>query len=295
MLDLRQLRQFVAVAESQHVGRAAERLNMSQSPLSRQIQQLEAALGLSLFERVRKRVRLTREGHAFLAEARALLAQAERVEARARQAGRGEAGTLAVGYVAGAVHAGVLPAALRRLQALRPALRIELKALRSAAQCEALRRREIDCAVLYNPPAAADPDLLSRHLLDEALMLAVPADHPLATAPAVLPGDVAALPWIGRPPGLNPEADARMLGACAACGFTPDHRAEANDPATCLSLVAAGLGVAPVQASLGGATPPGVVLREIPWFPLTVRIHAAWRREDPRPLVAELVGLLAEG
>lgn len=293
MLDLRQLRQFVAVAEAEHVGRAAERLNMSQSPLSRQIQQLEASLGLSLFERVRKRVRLTREGRAFLAEARALLAQAERMEARARHVGRGEAGTLAVGYVAGAAHARLLPAALRRLQAPRPALRIELKAQRSGAQREALRRHEIDCGVLYNPPAADDPDLASRHLLDEALLLAVPADHPLATAPAVGPADLAGLAWIGPPRGVNPDADARLLGACAACGFAPDHRIEANDPTTSLSLVAVGLGIALAQASLRSVTPPGVALREIPWFPLSVRLHAAWRRDDPRPLVGELVALLA--
>ena len=134
MIDLRQLRQFVAVAEAEHVGRAAEVLAMSQSPLSRQIMQLEASLGLPLFERVRKRVRLTREGRGFLDEARALLAQAERLEAQARRIGRGDAGTLTLGYVEGAVHAGVLPAVLRQFRAPRRDIRIELQALRSPSR-----------------------------------------------------------------------------------------------------------------------------------------------------------------
>jgi DNA-binding transcriptional LysR family regulator len=293
MLDLRQLRQFVAVAESEHVGRASEALHMSQSPLSRQIMQLEGLLGLTLFERAKKRLRLTAQGREFLLEARNLLAQAERVEARARRAGRGESGTLAIGYVDAAVHAGILPAALRRFRAQRPEVEVELRALRSAPQIEALLQREIDCGFLHTPPENSDRHLSQARLVGEKMLLAIPADHPLAGRKSVKPKDLDGLPWIDRPRELNPDANDRLLHACMAAGFRPDLRFEATDPATSLGLVAAGVGFAFVQASMRSTVPlRGVVLVEIPWLALSIDIHVVWRREDPNPLVTALIALL---
>ena len=130
-MELQQLRYFVAVAETEHVGRAAERLHISQSPLSRQIRQLEEQLGLQLFERIKQRVRLTPAGRDFLAEARDLLAQAERVEERARQVGKGEACSLAIGYCEGVIHNGTLPAALRCWQCTRAPVSSAIKILRA--------------------------------------------------------------------------------------------------------------------------------------------------------------------
>ncbi|MET0333821.1 MAG: LysR family transcriptional regulator [Rhizobacter sp.] len=152
MLDLQQLRYFVAVAETENVGQAAELLHISQSPLSRQVQQLEARLGLVLFTREKKRLRLTAAGQEFLVEARALLAHAQRVQQRGEEAGRGEAGTLVVGYVAGAVHAGVLGAALRRFRTQVPGARLQLRSLRSVEQFDALARGELDVGYTYAPP-----------------------------------------------------------------------------------------------------------------------------------------------
>ena len=286
MLNLRQLRQFVTVAELEHVGQAAAALNMSQSPLSRQVMQLEGILGLRLFERFKKRVRLTAEGQAFLEEARALLAQADRVEARARRAGRGEAGTLVVGYVDGAVHTGALPTALRLFQKPRPDVRIELRALRSAAQIEALRRREIDCGFLYTPPTDGD-DLTVIDVAREAMVLAMPANHPLASKKTILPRHLHGAPWIDRPRVLNPAAHDRFMRACEGAGFTPDLRFESTDLATSLGLVAAGLGLALVQASTRRlAMPPGVVLFNVPWLELPVEIYFVRRKDDPSALVA---------
>ena len=129
MIDLRQLKYFVVVAEEEHVGRAAERLHISQSPLSRQIAQLEERLGLTLFERSQQRIRLTADGQTFLAETRSLLTHANRLESLGKRLGRGEDGGLCIGYIENAMHSGVLSTALRTLRVSRPNVHIALYSL----------------------------------------------------------------------------------------------------------------------------------------------------------------------
>lgn len=180
MLDLRQLRYFVAVAEAEHVGRAAEQLHISQSPLSRQIAQLEKNLGLTLFERSQQRIRLTSDGRVFLTEAHALLRHADRLENLGRRLGRGEEGGLCIGYVADAMHTGVLPTALRTLRDQRPGIHVALYDQESAEQFEGLRQRSLDIALVRTPPSEDDPDLNTAPLLQDPLLLALPAEHPLA-------------------------------------------------------------------------------------------------------------------
>src|SRR5258706_8407243 len=121
MLDIRQLHYFVAVAEDEHVGRAAERLHISQSPLSRQIAQLEERLGLTLFERSQQRIRLTADGRTFLAETRALLTHANRLESLARRLGRGDESGLCLGHIENAMHSRGLSHPLRTVRRTPPA------------------------------------------------------------------------------------------------------------------------------------------------------------------------------
>lgn len=140
MIDLRQLKYFVVVAEEEHVGRAAERLHISQSPLSRQIAQLEERLGLMLFERNQQRIRLTADGQTFLAETRSLLTHANRLESLGKRLGRGEDGGLCIGYIENAMHSGVLSTALRTLRTSRPDVHIALYSQPPATQIEGLRQ-----------------------------------------------------------------------------------------------------------------------------------------------------------
>ncbi|TIS08518.1 MAG: LysR family transcriptional regulator, partial [Mesorhizobium sp.] len=174
MLDLRQIRYFVAVAEAGNVGRAAEQLHISQSPLSRQIMHLEEQLGVTLFERSKQRVHLNAEGRAFLAEARALLVNAARLEELGRKLASGATGSLAIGYVEGAVHAGLIAAMLREFRRERPDFHLQLRNRRTAAQFEDLRQRVLDLGFVYAPTPQGDPDIESMLVRREPLVLAIP-------------------------------------------------------------------------------------------------------------------------
>ena len=285
MLDIRQLHYFVAVAEEEHVGRAAERLHISQSPLSRQIAQLEERLGLTLFERSQQRIRLTADGRTFLAEAQAFLTHANRLESLARRLGRGDEGGLCIGYLENAMHSGVLPNALRALRAQRPAVHIALYNYHSAEQLEGLRQRSLDIALVCEPPATDDPDLDCAQVLNDPMLLAVPDGHPFARAKQFTPDDLAAQKWIGV---MHKETALRhdlFVAACAKAGFTPDITMQATEPLAALGLVAAGLGVTMIQQSLRHQAPDGVVLHELPWFSYRTPLWAAWHRVNLRPLV----------
>ncbi|MEV6174200.1 LysR substrate-binding domain-containing protein [Streptomyces sp. NPDC051954] len=286
MLDLRQLRYFVAVAEEEHVGRAAERLHISQSPLSRQIAQLEKNLGLTLFERTQQRIRLTSDGQVFLSEAEALLRHAARLENLGRRLGRGEEGGLCVGYVGDAMHTGLLPQALRELHDERPGIHVALYDLAAPQQFEGLRQRSLDIALVPQAPPETDPDLRSALLLKDPLLLAMPSSHPLADATEVLPADLDTQPWIVVEDSQDRAWRDDFVASCAAAGFTPDIRLEAPDPLTALGLVASGLGMAFVQKSMLHGRTVGVTVRELPWFQRSVRLWAAWHRTDLRPIVA---------
>ncbi|WP_326783521.1 LysR substrate-binding domain-containing protein [Streptomyces sp. NBC_00151] len=286
MLDLRQLRYFVAVAEAEHVGRAAERLHISQSPLSRQIAQLEKNLGLTLFERSQQRIRLTSDGRVFLTEAHALLRHADRLENLGRRLGRGEEGGLCIGYVADAMHTGVLPSALRTLRDQRPGIHVALYDQESAEQFEGLRQRSLDIALVRTPPPEGDPDLDAAPLLRDPLLLALPERHPLALAEELTPDVLDRQPWIAVGDAQDPAWRDTFVASCVASGFTPDIRLDAADPLTALGLVASGLGLALIQRSMVRGMSDGVAVRELPWYEGSVQLWAAWHRIDLRPVVA---------
>jgi DNA-binding transcriptional LysR family regulator len=300
MIDLRQLRYFVAVAEEEHVGRAAERLHISQSPLSRQIAQLEEHLGLNLFERTQQRIRLTVDGRTFLAETKALLTHAKRLESLGKRLGRGEEGGLCIGYIENAMHTSVLPDALRVLRAARHDLHIALYSQTSAEQLEGLRQRSLDIALVSEPPTADDPDLDSALVLDDVMLLAMPEHHPLAQQDVLRPEDLQAAQWICVASGLVTQRTGNdhkesFVAACMKAGFTPDIHLEVTEPMTALRLVGAGLGIAMLQKNLRSSAPKNVVLREVPWMQYTTPVWAAWHRINLRPLVAMAKEVLLTG
>lgn len=272
MIELDRLRAFVTVAHTQNVTRAAEQLHVSQSPLSRQILALEDALGLQLFSREKKRLRLTRAGRAFLADAEGLLRAAASVELRARAWARGEDGHITIGYVAGAIHAGVLVPALERLRRRAPRATLELKPMRSHEQLQALASGAIDVGYAYAPGDGGEL------LATEPFVLAVPRGERARAARLLLDK----LPLVTLPEAFSAKGQAELLAACARIGAQPEVRIEASDPAVVLTLVGAGLGVALVQAGLVRHAPRTVRFVRLPAaFGLDVRIYRLVRTRTP--------------
>ncbi|RUW18360.1 LysR family substrate-binding domain-containing protein, partial [Mesorhizobium sp. M1E.F.Ca.ET.041.01.1.1] len=241
-----------------------------------------------LFERARQRVHLNAEGRAFLAEARALLANAARLEELGRNLASGAAGSLAIGYVEGAVHAGLVADMLREFRRERPDFHLQLKSRRTAAQFEDLRSRALDLGFVYAPAPKGDPDIESMLVRREPLVLAIPEGDPLAGVADIRPGHLDGRVWITVVRQPDDTNRAQFLAACIEAGFVPEIAYETADPLTSLGLVSAGLGLATVQESLRDAAPAGIVFRDLPWFKRSVEIHLAWRRNDRRAVVADL-------
>lgn len=292
MIDLRQLKYFVVVAEEEHVGRAAERLFISQSPLSRQISQLEEKLGLMLFERNQQRIRLTADGQTFLAEARALLTHANRLESLGKRLGRGEEGGLCIGYIENAMHSGVLSNALRSLRQSRPDVHIALYNQTSPLQLEGLKQRSLDIAMVNCPLELEDPDLGYTQVLDDRMLLALPEQHPLVSKAELEASDLEGVEWISVIHEEDVHSRDDFISACAKAGFTPDIKLEAGAPLTALGLVAAGLGLTFIQHSLRHHVPDGVVLRELPWMSYNTQLWAVWHKANLRPLVVHFRQML---
>lgn len=285
MLNLRQLRYFITVAETENVARAAEILHISQSPLSRQIKQLEDQLGVLLFERNKQRMHLTQEGRDLLAESRALMANALRVEAFGRRLGSGTAGRLAIGYVEGAMHANILSPALQRFRRSSPSVALSLQALGTAVQFDRLRQRTLDVGFVYREPEPA-AGLSSAMVVDEPLLLAIPKGDPLCKLKSIRPEELDHRPWIAVVRQPVDAIRSALLAGCQRAGFTPDIVYEASDPLSSLQLVSAGVGLAVVQASFRDFNAPAdVVFRELPWLDLRVGVHLVWRTDEQRPLV----------
>ena len=256
-MELRDCRCFVAVAEELHFGRAAARLCMAQPPLSQRIRALEEELGAALFVRTSRKVALTPAGEAFWREARALLAQAAQAEAVARRVASGLAGVLRVGFVNPAMDA-FLSAALATFRQSAPEVELTLREMSSREQVEALAGERLDVGFLRHgwgtPPAGMEVAVVSR----EPYVLAVPQGHPLAhrgrAALADLDGAAMILPQRGQAPSLRAAIEA-ALGAAGAKVVVVQ---EAASKFTMLSLVAAGVGVALLPASVRVWTRRGV-------------------------------------
>lgn len=273
VIDMRAWRQFAAVAQELHFGRAAQRLHMTQPPLTQGIATLERNLGLRLFDRTQRRVQLTPAGAALLPEVLDLLARAQALPGHARAAAAGELGRLRLAFVS-TVGFGLLPQWVRAFRARWPCVQLELIEATGDVQLDALARGDIDAGLLLHSPGQVPPGLAHLCVAREPLVLALPEGHALAAAHADAPLDWNAL--LDEPLVLFPRRSLASLHDAIvalyhAAGRTPRVAQEAIQMQTIVNLVSAGLGVAWVPASVRQFQRPGVVYRdmahhaEVPW------------------------------
>ncbi len=262
VIELRLWRQFVAVAEELHFGRAAQRLHMTQPPLTQAIANLEGQLGLRLFDRTKRRVNLTTAGHALLPEARELLARARALPSHARAAAQGELGRLRLAFVS-TVGFGLLPQWVREFRGANPAVEFELLEATGDVQLNALARGDVDAGFMLHSPGFAPAGLQQLRISREALVLALPEQHPLARARALSLAAVLEQPLVIFPRRIVPSLHDAIFSLYHDGGRTPLVAQEAIQMQTIVNFVAAGLGVAWVPDSVRQFQRPGVVYRQL--------------------------------
>jgi len=293
VIETRQLRTFVTLAEDLHFGHAADRLDVAQSALSRQLQDLERRLGTRLLNRGRRAaVTLTEAGQALLAEARVALQQIDRAEAAARRAGRGEVGRLEIGYVVSAALSGVLSCALERFRLARPDVQVQVTGMETPKQLTALRDGSLDVAFVR--PRATYPDGVSATVIHrESMLLAVAANHPLAHQRV----DLRAL---ADQPFIIPQFDesagfAEHLAALASSGgFEPKLAYRVRDFITAIAMAAAGYGVVPVPRSVACIGLENVVYRPIHGYEGVAELAVAHRSSGASPATLAFAALARE-
>ncbi len=285
-MELRHLRYFVAVAEDLNFSRAAARLRLAQPALSTQIKSLETELGVPLFTRSSRSVRLTHAGATFLGEARAVLAAAQRAEQQVRRAHRGMIGTLRIGMIAPAANAR-LAARLRDYRAAFPDVYLSLHELTSSTQLEQLLAEQLDVGFLR--PPVDDAELCSRFLSDAPVVLAVPENHRLATAKRIRWKDFDGEPLVMIQPNLQHGYYDRLLALCAEAGARPTVGQYANDVHTVLWLISAGLGISVTTRSPDDPPRAGIVFRPLPPGVPRAQTLMVWKRQNNSPLLREFI------
>ncbi|MCC6415566.1 MAG: LysR family transcriptional regulator [Opitutaceae bacterium] len=273
--DLRQLVGFHAVAQLLHFRRAAELLGVAQPALSRQIAQLEQALGSALFLRTRRRVELTPAGQLLLERATPLLQGLQQVGPELRAMASGATGRVRIGFT-GLAMATVLPGIIRTFAQKHPGIRVELHESPTAKQIEALRSGEIDCG-FFHPEKPTPDGVLTQQLLREPNGILLPAAHPLARKAKLHLRDLAHTPFVLFPRALNPGFYDRILTSCALAGITLRVVEEVWPRTKAIGLVRAGLGATFITPSEASTLPAEIVFRALSGPAPESRLVAGWR------------------
>jgi DNA-binding transcriptional LysR family regulator len=276
MIELRPLRQFVAVAEELHFGRAARRLAMTQPPLTQAVQGLERTLGARLFERTRRTVALTPAGHALLEEARRLLRAAEVLPLAVQAAALGRAGRLRLAFVSSIAYA-ALPLWLRAFREAYPGVQLQLREATLDVQLLAFAADDIDAGFVLHAPGAAPPGFAALTVLSEAMWLALPEGHVAGARATVHERDIADAPLLIFPRAVTPSLYDAILAGQRDRGLTPRVAQEAIQMQTLVSLVSAGIGIAWVPESVTRLQRPGVIYRRLAGAPVMAETSLIWR------------------
>lgn len=294
-MELRHLRYFAAVAREGNFTRAAAALGIQQPPLSQQVRDLERELGFDLFRRLPRGVALTPGGAIFQKEVEAILESVELAVARARRAASGTEGTLAIGFTSSAMSHRLAPEIIRRFREEHPAVELVVQEGNAEQISERVASGRLDLGFIRRPVSERS-GLEYTEVIEEPLLIALPRRHPLARRaaklkkPSVRLAELAGEPFIlVRRPGA-PGMYGDLLRACHKAGFAPNVVAEVGQMLTNITLVAAGVGVSAVPASMRDIHSEGVLYVEARDLPrLKAPINLVTRLAHGKPVVERFV------
>ncbi|MCA8880042.1 MAG: LysR family transcriptional regulator [Rhodobacteraceae bacterium] len=290
LFELTHLRSFVAVAEELNFRRAASRLNMTQPPLSRHISLLEHAVGARLLDRTNRSVRLTAAGRRFLPDAIDILTRAESAALLARQAARGESGSIVLGFVPSAA-VEVIPRVVSRLRRDMPGVNVTLREMMTFEQIEGLMAGSIEIGLMRLPHR--DTALPLRKVWSEPFVLAVPRSHPLASKPEIVAADLNNQPFVGYSIERGGFLFEIVHGFLTARGVNPDTLYAVAQSHTIMALINEGIGMGLVPRSNRMICMPDTVIRQVDLPPdLRSDLYLALGPKEPDAIVAEVASLI---
>ncbi len=282
-MELRHLRYFIAVAEALSFTKAADKLRLAQPSLTRQVRNLEDEIGVQLFDRSNNRVVLTEPGRRFLFDSKKVLAMCAESVAAVQAMELGESLHLNIGYVAN-IHHGLLPATLGAFRKLCPRVALNLFDMGSSAQFEALSAHKIDLGFVGLGPSLSDRDLLSECVAHDAMLVFLPARHPLAKKAKIKLAELASQFFVGMSPKMYPGKREWLIETCENAGFAARILQEVDSEIAAIKFVADGLGIALLPEQITALPHEGVVFRPLT-PPLRRESTIAWRADNPsKPL-----------
>lgn len=263
MIDLRRLKSLTVLAEELHFGRAAERLGIAQPALTQQIQALERDIGIQLFVRTKRSVKLTMAGQAMVSEAIKTLQQAERTVLVAKQAGRGQLGHIEIGFVGSAVFSGILASAIANYREANPLVEFRLTELAILTQLSDIESGRLDLGIVRLPAKPASSELTISAIYQDPIILAVPAGHALAMSKSVRVDRLQREHFVAVQSQEGVGFNAQVAVLCAKAGFSPQIAQRAGQFTALAGMVAGGLGLAFVPSSVRNLKIPGVAYRPL--------------------------------
>lgn len=289
-MEIRQLKLFVAVAELENVSRAAARLHIAQSALSRHIRALEDELRVELFKRQGKRVWLSSEGSVFLEEARAILDKVESSRNRVALASRGISGRLRIGFHQVAGRHLMVPRAINAFRQTYPLVQLDILPLPIHEQADAIRSREMDAGIFYLSSSA--PEFSVRRIQTESWGLALRRDHRLARKRKLLLSDLRNENFIFISTADAPVNMDLLHSACHKGGLVPNIVQEVHQESMLLHLVEIGMGIGFVMDS--GYRPKDVITRHVGDLTVSTDLSLVWRRDNKNETLANFAHCLAQ-
>lgn len=286
-MELRQLRYFSHIAELEHFGQAAERLHIAQPALTRQIKQLEEEIGVELFERLPRGVRLTSAGRVFFGQTRDLLAQCDKMVKLTQQVSRGQAGLLRIGFADGVTFNKTFSEILRSFRQGYPDVVMDLVPATSLEQAELIEGNEIDLGFVYWLPKGES--VQSLQFVEEELMLAVSKSSPLAKRKTLTIKDLNDYPIVWFPRANSPGYYDLIVSRFERSGCSLNVIQEGNNESTMLSLVSADIGATFITESAMRRKPDDVVFIPVSDLNATLSIKAMWNTDDKSPVLQEFV------